>query len=59
MDGALDHLITSRLIEIVEFSKQVIILILCFLLFQITYPYNFECDSMEGGVVAHAFNVKI
>lgn len=58
MDRALDHLVPLRLIEVIQFSKQTIILT-WFLPFQIIYSYSFECDSVESVIVANAFNIEI
>ena len=58
MGGVPGHLVPSRLIEVIEFSKQIIILISRFLPFQITCSYGFECDSVEGALVVQAFTIE-
>lgn len=57
-NGALDHLVPSRLIEVIEFSKPVIIWYRIFPPFKLLI-HSFEYDSRKGGGVIHAFNVEI
>ena len=54
----MDHLVPSRLIEVIEFSKPVIIWYRIFPPFKLLI-HSFEYDSRKGGGVIHAFNVEI
>ena len=55
MDGALHHLVPSGVIEVYEFSKQIIILISCFSPFKSLIRTDLSV-TLESEVVAHALN---